>query len=198
MNKYLIVLVISALIILSGCFNNETENSNQQISEEQTTIDTIAENIDLLEKLSLSTADVNKLVKNEDGDIYYIMDTGDRYIFPTHDIYKTWFPDIETETISTKTIEELYGTRLRGNVFIKPTTLIQTETDPKVYFVDMKGKIKEVQNLNLLPKLYGDRWEQQIVHVENKYFTNYTYDTPITSIDDIPSISTTLTIEQNQ
>jgi len=143
-------------------------------------------------------SEIAKLLKLESGDVYYLAANGKRYMFPTQTTFKSWFGDYDVNKIKTLTIEEMYQTQLGGNIFIKPYSLLKTETDNNTYFVDLNGQIRTVNSTVLLNEVYGDKWQEQVIDLPNNIFTNYQYGPIINTYSDFPIIAPNLTIETSQ
>jgi len=201
LKKYLpygIIIVIFAGVFLYSILRQPVREVLQLREDEQAQQYVLNKKYSDIRIYKQSDVEEAKLVRSADtGDIYYINRLW-RYIFPTENIFRTWFPDYDINIIPELTLDELYETNLSGNVFLRPSYLLQTETDPKVYFVNEQGVINEVTDTRLLEVIYDKDWEKEIVTLENKYFTNYTYGQAFDSLDDFPVIQANLLISQNQ
>jgi len=114
-----------------------------------------------------------KLVKmNGLSTIYYVASNGKRYVFPSVNIYNSWFTDFDEVTTIPDT--ELYDLPLGGNVLYRPgALLVKITTDPKVYAVSKNGKLRWIKTEAIAKALYGDNWNSLIDDVADSFFTNY-------------------------
>ncbi len=125
-----------------------------------------------------------KLVKMDNlSTIYYVASDGKRYVFPSVNVYKSWFTDFEN--VETLDSEELTSIPLGGNVRYRPgILLVKITTDPKVYAVSNNGKLRWIKTEAMARELYGDNWNLLIDDVSDSFFTNYNIGDPIDSIAD--------------
>lgn len=114
-----------------------------------------------------------KLVKmNGLSTIYYVANNGKRYVFPSVNIYNSWFSDFDDITTVPET--ELYDIPLGGNVLYRPgVLLVKITTDPKVYAVSKNGQLRWITSETIAKALYGDNWNALVDDVSDSFFTNY-------------------------
>lgn len=115
--------------------------------------------------------------------IYYVASNGKRYVFPSVNIYNSWFTDFND--IETLPADELSSLPLGGNVLYRPgVILVKITTDPKVYAVSRNGYLRWITNEAIARALYGDNWSSLIDDVADSFFTNYEIGDSITSVSD--------------
>lgn len=128
--------------------------------------------------------------------IYYFGVDGQRYVIPNDATFFTWFTT--KENIKKLSPEELgqipFGAK---NVTYKPNTRLLTITsDPRVYWVDVGGVLREISSTNLLTELFGADWQKLVDNLPEEYFSNYTIGKPITKAK-LPVVDPNITIGQN-
>ena len=125
-----------------------------------------------------------KLVKMDGlSTIYYVASNGKRYVFPSVNIYNSWFTDFNS--IETLSSDELSSLPLGGNVLYRPgALLVKITTDPKVYAVSKNGQLRWITSETIAKALYGDNWNALIDDVADSFFTNYQVGTAINNSTD--------------
>ena len=191
------LLFILGLLLLSAC--GSPSDSDVELTDSAPNakyLETLHQNIDAWEKVTMSEDEINKVVElQENGSVYYFAADEKRYIFPTPETYISWFG---TQTPGrTMALEEMQDIPLGGNVTVRPGTLISTPSDPKIYLVKQGGAIAPVDN-SVLKEIYGKKYEEKVLSIQNYYFTNYIYDEPITSVENYPLTIITLTIDKDK
>jgi len=113
--------------------------------------------------------------------IYYVASNGKRYVFPSGNVYKSWFTDFND--IKTLSADELSSLPLGGNVLYRPgVLLVKITTDPKVYAVAKNGSLRWVTSEAIAKALYGDNWNLLVDDVADSFFTNYQIGDDVTSV----------------
>ncbi|HEX9664421.1 MAG TPA: hypothetical protein VGA49_01215 [Patescibacteria group bacterium] len=137
-----------------------------------------------------------KLIQAPNGWIYYVSDNGKRYIFPNTGTFKSWFGEYQSE-IKQASFEELAEIELGGNVTYRPGYLIQTPTDPKIYWTSFNSQLRPFVSQDIVQEIYGKNWVDLAEELENFYFTNYEIGEAIYQAD-LPTVSPDLTIDQDR
>jgi hypothetical protein len=189
-----LTLCAAVLGVLTGCSLSSSQDDT--LTEEQKSkVSTLQLSIEDLREYTASSQERDKVVElEENGSRYYFASDGKRYIFPTIEIYVSWFGEYEPE--KSLPLEDMDDIPLGGNVTLKPGVLMQTPTDPAVYLVLEKGEIAAVTP-EVLGAIYGS-YADQIIVIPNWYFTNYTYADPITQISEFPAIPADMTIDSDK
>lgn len=104
--------------------------------------------------------------------VYCLHADGTRSVFPTDDVYHSWFADFSG--VVTLPLDQLAAYRLSSNVTMKPGTLVKIESDPKVYLVtDAAGALRLIQSESQARDLYGDGWAGFVKDVPVTFFGDY-------------------------
>ena len=123
------------------------------------------------------------LIKAPDSSaVYYVGPNNQKYVFPSEQVYLSWFPDFSW--VNTVTAETLQSYETIGNVVMRPgTKLIQFVTinadgtmyvdDPKVYALEPNGVRRWITTAYLAQQLYGNNWETKIFGCPNYLISNY-------------------------
>ncbi len=192
MKKSLFLLLV-ALLIFSGCQNSWNKNE-----QEDNALNQAKAQVANYLNYTYQPEEVRKLARAENNDIYYYAADGKRYVFPNHDIFKSWFANYDINNIKIHNLETLYKTELGGNVTLRPGSLMMTETDPAIYLITGNGMMKTIENSELLVQLYGKNYNDYIIMIPNFYFTQYKNIGVITQAQEIPNIKADLTIDQDK
>lgn len=182
MKKFLVSVIVLSFLI-TGCksISNPQSYSSQELKSLQETRD----------------EESKKLVKAPNGWIYYLALNNKRYIFPTTGTFKSWFGENYYD-IKELTLEEIGEIALGGNVTYRPgSRLIQTPTDPKIYYVEPHGVLRPFENEEIIEEIYGKKWKDMVDDLENYYFTNYRVLEYITD-SNLEPIPADLTIDQDK
>ncbi|MDX9893170.1 MAG: hypothetical protein RB292_02035 [Patescibacteria group bacterium] len=125
-----------------------------------------------------------KIVKTSGvSGLYYVASNGKRYVFPSEQTFKTWFPDFND--VVSISMSDLGQIPLVGNVLYRPgVLLIKIQTDPKIYAVSNNGVLHWVTTEAIAKALYGDNWNLLVDDVADSFFVNYTVGDPIDSVAD--------------
>jgi|GEM_PF-1285660 len=138
-----------------------------------------ASNLDLA-KLGINYGD---LIKADSPAVYYLGADGKRYVFPTQNVYLSWYKDFSTVKIMSA--QDLSLLTIGGNVTYRPgVKMIKIETDPKVYAVDSYGTLRWLKNEAVAKALYGSNWSSKVDDVPDAFFTNYQMGTTIENTSD--------------
>jgi hypothetical protein len=146
----------------------------------------------LLANLTSVGVSVNALVKlpddgnpatQEDSAVYYIGADGKRHAFPNDKTYFTWYPDFSSVTIVSGA--SLASIPLGPNVHYKPgTKMVKFQTDPKVYAVELNGKLRWIRTEEIATALYGADWNTKIDDLSDAFFANYSFGADIAQASD--------------
>jgi hypothetical protein len=120
------------------------------------------------------------LVKASSEAVYYVGADGNRYVFPNHKTYSTWYVNFNmVVSISDQLLADL---PIAGNVTYKPgKRLIKITTDPKVYWVDKEGTLRHLASESVAKQLFGQTWYSLVDDVPDTFFINYRVGLPITT-----------------
>jgi uncharacterized protein YxeA len=140
----------------------------------------------------------HKVKRSESNDLYYYAADNKRYVFPSIEVYRSWYGDFIIDNLKIENLETLYQTPLGGNVTFRPGTLMQTPTDPHIYLVIKNGAIRPFINEELLIQIYGADWKKSVYNLENYYFTQYKAGEAIKSLKDFPEIPSQININQDK
>jgi len=204
MRKTFILLLILSLALI-GC-QKKDDNIDIGIQDKQTNI-TQPSQADLLklakeqitnyQDYQFTNNEISKLVKGENGDIYYHGADKKRYVFPNEDVFKSWFKDYNIDKLEVHDLQTLYETALGGNVTLRPGSLLQTETDYNVYIVIDNGQISPIAQ-SILNQIYDNNWSEKVIHLPNYYFTHYDVGKSILTLNDFPEIPKEITIDEDK
>jgi hypothetical protein len=113
----------------------------------------------------------NTLIKGSGPGVYWYVG-GNRYVFPSEKVYKSWFDNFDNIVqISDEALGEI---TIGGNVTYRPgVRMIKIQTDPKVYAVGRGGVLYWVANEEVAKGLYGGDWNKMIDDLADAYFVNY-------------------------
>lgn len=115
--------------------------------------------------------------------VYYLGDDGKRYVFPSENVYSSWYPDFSG--VTTITDSQLYASPIGGNVTYKPgSKMVKITTDPKVYAVDKNGTLRWIVGEDVAVSLYGSDWATKVSDIPDAFFTNYRVGSPISQVSD--------------
>lgn len=136
-----------------------------------------------------------KVKKGEGGFIYYYAVDNKRYVFPTNEVFSSWFGDYSQEEVRFEDLETMYQTALGGNVTFRPGTLIKSLTIPKTFIVVKNGKIRPFADESLIEETFGSFWQDKVYALPDYYFSQYEEGEPIKSFKDFPTIPKEITID---
>jgi hypothetical protein len=134
---------------------------------------------------SLADTGINygDLIKAGTQTVYYYGADGKRYVFPSQDVYLSWYDDFSQ--VKQITDQQLALIPIGGNVTYKPGVyLVKITTDPKVYAVDQGGQLKWVASENIAKSIYGNNWQQKIKDLSDVFFTDYELAGEINQVED--------------
>jgi hypothetical protein len=113
-----------------------------------------------------------------DTAVYYFASDGRRYVFPNEKVYFTWYPTFADVNILS--LEDMTKIPIGGNVTYRPgAKLVKFQTDNKVYAVYQNGELRWVPTEQLAMDLYGDNWASKVDDINESFYVNYTFGTPI-------------------
>lgn len=122
---------------------------------------------DLIKKAGLST-------------VYYLGNDGKRYVFPSQDVYFSWYSDFSG--VVTVSASELSSYPLGSNVVMRAgTKLVKITSDPSVYAVEPNGVLRKINSEADAVALFGANWASRVVDVADSFFTNYTVGSTLAS-----------------
>ncbi len=187
------MVVVCGILILTGCIATQ-KNTYKPTDEEKQMVVAIEDIYAEFDAYESSQEEQGKVVVlTDNGSVYYFAADGKRYIFPTPETYSSWFGEYQPE--KSMELEEMQKVPLGGNVTLRPGTILQTPSDPKVYLVIEQSAIAPVDE-RILQLVYGKKYKERVVELPNHYFTNYVYATPIGSVDEFPQLNTVITIDK--
>ena len=133
------------------------------------------------------------LIKGSGPSVYYYGSDDKRYVFPTEKTFKTWYADFST--VRAVTDEELAAIPLGGNVTYRPgVKMVKIVSDPKVYAVDVGGKLRPIASEAAASALYGAAWNTKIDDIPDAFFVNYSIGLPVSSASDFAPSSVTVSV----
>jgi hypothetical protein len=112
------------------------------------------------------------------GYAVYLIQNGKRYLFPSQNVYKSWYmnslgnADFSKVQVISET--DMYGYTFGGNVVYRPATKLVTFYEPNVYAVEPNGTIRSVGTAANAAALYGANWTNLIEDIDPSLRTNYT------------------------
>ena len=157
----------------------------------------------LLSQAPIAHASANaRLLRSPDQSaVYYSLEDGRRFAFPSQGIYSSWYPSFDqVETMPVTTLSQY---RLAGVVMYRPGSMIKLTTDPKVYLVTANGELRWIETEAVAQSLFGTDWARHVQDVSDAFFFAYHVGNPIHAPDNV-SLSTLLsdphasTITDNQ
>ncbi len=186
----LIFLAILTAIIIMGYLQWQKNAEEKAIEQVRTQINNYYD-------YQFQSIEYTKIKKGPDDMVYYYAADGKRYVFPTQEIYQSWFPNIKIADVNSQSLEKLYETPLGGNVFFRPGSLLTTPSIFDTYLVIKNGQIRKI-NENLLKQIYGENYQNLVNSLPEYYFSQYKIIEPIKILTDFPEIPLEITIDQNK
>lgn len=117
-----------------------------------------------------------------DSTVYYCGADGKRHVFPNAATYFSWYTNFSGIQVVSKEI--MASIPLGLNVTSRPgVRMIKFGTDPKVYAVAKNGRLLWIVDATVAQALYGVEWKRLINDISDAFYTDYTFDTPITLAD---------------
>lgn len=156
---------------VSGTFDPEAAESRAP---------TINHNRDLSVASGPLNCSPGSLITTVDSDaVYYCGADGRRYVFPTSQVYFSWYDDFsDVIEIGPAILAQI---PLGGNVRYKPgSRMVKIATDPKTYAVDKGGVLRWVTTSEIAESMYGKNWNQYIDDISPTFFINYSVGESIT------------------
>lgn len=128
--------------------------------------------------VSVTTDLEGVLVKGSQPAVYFYGEDGKRYVFPSEKVFYTWYSDFDS--VLELTDQQLADIPIGGNVTYRPgTKLVKITTDPRVYAVSGRGRLRWITSEEIAKALYGEDWAEQVHDVPDSLFVNYKVDEPI-------------------
>ena len=132
--------------------------------------------------------------------VYWLSGDGKRWVFPSEGTYRSWYSDFSG--VITITPAELASHPLGGNIVYRPgVRMLKVPSDPTVYAVDRGGVLRPIASEDVIFRIYGSTWANQIDDLSEAFFFNYTVGTPITGANQFNPVNTvnaTKTILENK
>lgn len=140
----------------------------------------------------------HKVKRSEKNDLYFYAADGKRYVFPTIDVYRSWYGDFMIENLKIADLQTLYQTPLGGNVTFRPGTLMKTPSIPSIYLVIKNGLVRPFASQELVAEIYGSGWSQKVYELPEYYFSQYQIGEPIKSLKEFPALPAQININQDK
>lgn len=196
MKKNIIILsiilgVILIVVIVMGIL------TWQKFSHDELVVEKKAE-VTEVQAYKPDNSEYHKVKRSEKNDLYYYAADGKRYVFPTLDVYKSWYGNFMIENLKVASLETLYETPLGGNVTFRPGTLMKTPSIPSTYLVIKNGLIRPFATQELVAEIYGSGWEKKVYELPEYYFSQYQVGNPINNLKELPEIPTQININQDK
>ena len=187
--------IIIAVIILAAVFLGIMlwQKSSRSFSLEK-----VKKQVENYTKYQALPEEIAKVKKGEGGFLYFYAADGKRYVFPTTDVYTSWFGDYSPDSLIFEDLETMYKTPLGGNVNFRPGTLLKSLTIPKTFIVVKNGTIRPFSNDGLIDLIYGHGWQKQVYELPDYYFSQYQESDPIASLEEFPQIPIEITIDMDK
>lgn len=110
--------------------------------------------------------------------VYYCGADGKRYVFPSSNVYKTWYSDFST--VKTITGDQLATLPIGGSVkYHAGVKMLKLRTDPRVYAIAPGGLLRWVTSEAVATRVYGQNWNKQIEDVSEAFISNYSIGEPL-------------------
>lgn len=117
---------------------------------------------------------INSIIKGQALQLYWYGQDKKRYIFPTNETYRTWFPIGLKKKIYEIPNEVLDNIPIAGNVTYKPgTQLIKISTDEKIFAVASGGCLRWISSPLIAYQIFGPDWITLIDVIPDVFFVNY-------------------------
>lgn len=114
--------------------------------------------------------------------VYYYGSDKKRYVFPTENVFFSWFSVDDFKRVKTVSSKTLSSISIGGNIVYKPgSSLVKIKSDNKVYAVGFKGALHWVHSQEVARTLYGNGWVHKIHDIPDTLFGNYHEGRRITS-----------------
>lgn len=138
----------------------------------------VAKKISSVPEASVDFAKGNVIKAQSLDFLYWYSTDGNRYSFPTEDVFHSWFPVSDFRPITLVLSDyQLAAIPLAGNITYKAgTRLIKIGSDPKFYAVSPGGKVRWIETEGLARRLYGEDWKNLLVTVPEVLFLDYQID----------------------
>lgn len=96
---------------------------------------------------------------------------GERNVFLSQQIYKTWFPDFKEVRLFRD--EAIANTVTHGPMLPAPGTLVKQSADVRVYVTTLGRLLRPLENEAVATQMFGVRWNQKIFDVDEFTFFQY-------------------------
>lgn len=130
---------------------------------------------------------LNVVIKSQGlGFLYWRGSNGNRFSFPTEDVFLSWFPASQFRpAIFNLTDAQVVAIPLAGSVLYKAgTRLIKLSSDPKIFAVGNNGSIHWIPSEGTIEKIFGYYWRNILVTIPDVLFVNYSVGRVIESPQD--------------
>lgn len=126
------------------------------------------------------------LVKiSQNSAVYYFGYDGKRHAFPNEVTYFSWYTNFDT--VKTISATELASLPLGNNIVVRPGThMVKLKTNPTVYAVEPKGRLRAIGSEDQARRLYGSDWNRHVVDIPDTFFIDYTIVDPL-PLDYVPT-----------
>lgn len=106
--------------------------------------------------------------------LYYFGRDFMRHVFPTEDVFKSWFP--EGVNILSFPTYKLFDIPLGENVTLKPGSLARIDEEPCLFVVDLAGQLRPLSTRVLSNLFYGVNVIQRVIYeIGVAFFTDYVF-----------------------
>ncbi|MCX6743830.1 MAG: hypothetical protein NT116_06405 [Candidatus Parcubacteria bacterium] len=195
-NFYIILSIILAVAILTviivmGVLTWQKSTHDKLLTEKK-------DQVTAEESYKPNNDEYYKVKRSEKNDLYYYAADSKRYVFPTIDVYRSWYGDFIIENLKIADLQTLYQTPLGGNVTFRPGTLMKTPSIPSIYLVIKNGLIRPFASEQLVTELYGNDWNKQVYELPEYYFSQYQVGEPIKALNEVPKIPSQININQDK
>ncbi|MBU0648560.1 serine protease, partial [Patescibacteria group bacterium] len=129
-------------------------------------------NIDFSTEVTEIALDCASLIKSSDNSAVYCLKSDNRrYVFPTEDIYYSWYSDFSSvETVSPL---ELASYMIGGNIKWRSGYLVKIPSVDKVYLVTDGGMLRWVTSEEVANDLFENDWADYIYDLPEAFFIDY-------------------------
>lgn len=152
---------------------------------------TIAAAVSSEQKIAVSEADVNSIIKlacGSDADaedpchaVYYY--DGKRHAFPNEKVFFSWYDSFDDVVVVTE--DFLSSITLGFNVTYHPgTTMVKFITQNTVYAVGEAGELRAIASEDVAVSIWGSDWNTQIDDISDAFYGNYHFGDDINSTSD--------------
>jgi len=154
--------------------------------------------VEIYNKYEPDNKEYHKVKRSEKNDLYYYAADNKRYIFPTIEVYRSWYGNFIIDNLAIEDLNKLYETELGGNVTFRPGTLIKSPTLTPIFIAVKNGTIRPFSDENIVKEIYGSDWQKYVSELADYYFSQYQIGEPIKSVRDFPEIPQPANINQDK